>query len=61
MKLADLFNLEPAPIYGQFVRRESPMGPWPTKRKLSPAAIEQRRKARQSQVGQSKAANRVKR
>lgn len=30
MTLADLFRLEPAPIYGQFVKRVEPLGPWET-------------------------------
>lgn len=61
MTLERIFGLEPAPIFGQFVRRVSPLGEWPSETALTEAQKEQRRQARLAQVGQAKAANRFQR
>jgi hypothetical protein len=52
--LAQLFSLEPAPIYGQFVKRISPLGPWE-----KPDRIDQRRDARAAATRAWKLRNRA--
>ena len=61
MTLLDILFGQLAPIYGQFVRRESPLGPWPELVVLTEAQRARRRAARMNQVGKPKAANRIKR
>lgn len=58
MRLDDLFMPPIAGgVRGRIIAAEMPEGPQP----LTPAQIEQRRAARAKQIGQPKAANRMKR